>query len=51
MKKIAVLGVLALAAGLGSCSTKCPAYTQQKPATQQASAVTASAAAAPAERQ
>lgn len=50
MKKLSILAVVALGAGLASCQTKCPAYTQ-KAANRQASSVTASAAQPSAERQ
>ncbi|WP_460676935.1 hypothetical protein [Hymenobacter coalescens] len=50
MKKISIAAAVALATGLASCQTKCPAYTQ-KAANRQASAITASVAQAPAERQ
>ncbi|GAB3839499.1 hypothetical protein [Hymenobacter jeollabukensis] len=50
MKKLAPLAFVALVAGLGSCQTKCPAYTQKAP-NRHAEAVTASAAQPAAERQ
>ncbi|WP_400190136.1 hypothetical protein [Hymenobacter sp. B81] len=51
MKKLLILAAAFLSFGLGSCRTQCPAYSQQKPATQQATAVTASAETSAAERQ
>jgi hypothetical protein len=50
MKTALLLAALGLA-GLSSCSTKCPAYTSTKPATQVASPITASTAQPTAERQ
>ncbi|WP_345225152.1 hypothetical protein [Hymenobacter koreensis] len=43
MKKLLVLAAASLTVGFGACRTKCPAYSQLKPATQQATSVTASA--------
>ncbi|MCC3160486.1 hypothetical protein LJ737_24830 [Hymenobacter sp. 15J16-1T3B] len=50
MKKLAPLALVALVAGLGSCQTKCPAYTHKAP-NRQSVAVTASAAQPAVERQ
>ncbi|WP_165822260.1 hypothetical protein [Hymenobacter edaphi] len=50
MKKLAPLAFVALVAGLGSCQTKCPAYTEKAP-NRQSETVTASAARSAAERQ
>jgi hypothetical protein len=49
MKKLSIFAFVAVVAGLASCQTKCPAYTQ-KAANRQASAVTASAAQAQPQR-
>jgi hypothetical protein len=49
MKKLLLLAVFGGVA-LGSCRTKCPAYSTTKPATQVSSTITASAE-APTERQ
>ncbi|WP_331145797.1 hypothetical protein [Hymenobacter sp.] len=50
MKTVLLFLALGLA-GLSSCSTKCPAYSSTKPATQTASSITASTAPSPVERQ
>ncbi|SNR64593.1 MULTISPECIES: hypothetical protein [Hymenobacter] len=50
MRKIFIFSLLSTLA-LGSCRTKCPAYSATKPATQVATAITASAALTTPERQ
>ncbi len=50
MKKLILLAAGVTALGLGSCNSKCPAYTSTKAANRVASPVTASVA-APAARQ
>ncbi|MGY2131867.1 hypothetical protein ACW9KT_06550 [Hymenobacter sp. HD11105] len=50
MKKLLLVAVVGLA-GLGSCRTKCPAYSTTKPATQVSAPITASTEQAPAIRQ
>jgi hypothetical protein len=50
MKKVLLLTVVGLA-GLASCKTKCPAYSEVKPATQVASPVAATSQLPPSEQQ